>query len=123
MMPTFAYSSKVRAVSDDSSLVLSARHCFIAGRSSDKLYNIKQSRIPVDVDVIAHSNLTLTISGVLDRVKVSVEDIAKSAVAHHLVNYLRTVRFIHYLSSLDLNLYLSERCWARPGDRFRHQHR
>jgi hypothetical protein len=95
-MPTFTYSSKVRAVSDDCSLVLNARHRFVAGDSSDKLYNLKQTRIPDDVDVLLTSNLILTISGVLDGVKVSFEDIVKSAVAHHLVHYLRTVRITQY---------------------------
>jgi len=87
-MPSFSSSSVVRVASEHFSLSIQARHCLLIG-SPSHTYDIS-ARFPGGIDVLLSSDLVLTLSGVVDRVKVSSKGILVSAVAGHLVRYLET---------------------------------
>jgi hypothetical protein len=89
-MPSFSLSSVARATSEHFSLSLRARHYLVVG-SQSRTYHVK-ARFPEAVDVILASDLVITLSGVVDGVNISSQDILASAATSHLVHYLKTVR-------------------------------
>jgi hypothetical protein len=89
-MPSFSYSSVVR-IAADTSLILELTHLLFHSTQSDTVHNI-HGTFPDNVDVLLASDLVLSISGSLDRVKVSSQDISKSAVVLHLQQYFQTAR-------------------------------
>ncbi|KAG7443004.1 uncharacterized protein BT62DRAFT_345002 [Guyanagaster necrorhizus] len=100
-MPSLAYSSRIKAVDDHTSVVLFSKHCFVQGKPSDTVYTVKQSRIPDNVDILLASSLTFTISGLLDKKKVSADCIQRSHLARHIVEYLKTNAALLGLSTIS----------------------
>ncbi|KAH9841511.1 uncharacterized protein C8Q71DRAFT_333494 [Rhodofomes roseus] len=88
-MPTFCSSSAVRTSTGQFSLSLRARHILVAGDPSDTVRTVK-GRLPEGVDVILDSDLVITLSGLVDAVKVPGHVIQRSAVARHVLDHLRT---------------------------------
>lgn len=68
-MPHFCCQSKVRVDSDHCTLIINLRHRLLSGTKSGPGRTIK-SKFPANVDVLLASDLILTLSGVVDRVKV-----------------------------------------------------
>ncbi|KZT73836.1 hypothetical protein DAEQUDRAFT_808018 [Daedalea quercina L-15889] len=87
-MPTISSSSAFRTSNGHFSLALRARHVLVAGTTSENIRVIK-GRLPEGVDVILATDLVIALSGVVDAVKISGHVIQQSAVAEHVVNYLR----------------------------------
>lgn len=90
-MPCILLPCSLRAAAGDYRLVLNVSHRMLVGESSEPVYNMKKSRFPEAVDVFLDSNLVLTLSGTLDRVKISPKDMLKSQLAQHLADYLSLV--------------------------------
>jgi hypothetical protein len=91
-MPSFSSSSVVRT--SDPSLLLEATHFFVQNSPSETIHRVR-GNIPGDVDVHLATDLVITLSGTFDRVRISSMDLAKSAVALHLKNYLQMARKTH----------------------------
>ncbi len=91
-MPSLVCTSRIKAVDDHTTVVLFSKHCLLQGNPSDTVYTVKQACIPDNVDILLASNLTFTISGLLDRKKVSADCVQRSHLARHIVEYLKTVR-------------------------------
>lgn len=89
-MPSFSYSAALRI--DNPSLVIETTHFLVHDLPSETTHMVYGS-VPTDVDVLLASDLVISISGTLDRVRLSSMDISKSAVALHLKRYLETVCF------------------------------
>lgn len=96
-MPSIAYRSKIRAVSDHCSLTLGVRHHLVTGIPSDKVYSSPKTRFPDNVDVLLASNLVIRISGIFNGSEVSADEILASSLSLHLLDYLRTVSSTHHL--------------------------
>jgi hypothetical protein len=94
-MPTIAFQSRIRTVSDNSALNLVVRHRLVAGEPSDTLQVIKNS--PPDVDIIPVSPLTISISATLNGRRIPPEQLILSRIAQYLPEYLRTVGIIRTL--------------------------
>ena len=90
-MPTISSSSAIRTSSDHFSLVLRTRPFLVAGTVSENVSIIK-GRLPADVDVILASDLVIALSGTVDAVKIPGHVIQQSAVARHILEYLKVVR-------------------------------
>lgn len=89
-MPSFSYSSVVR-IAADTSLMLQTTHRLFYNNQSDTVHNVRGT-LPDDIDVLLASDLVLSFSGSLDRVKLSSQDISTSAVVLHLRRYFQTAR-------------------------------
>lgn len=87
-MPSFSYSATLRT--ENPSLVIEATHCLVHGLLSETTHTMLGS-VPTNVDVLLDSDLVITISGTLNRVRLSSLEMSKSAVALHLKRYLETV--------------------------------
>lgn len=87
-MPNFSYSAILRT--ENPSLVIEATHCLVHGLPSTTTHTMFGS-VPTNVDVLLDSDLVITISGTLNRVRLSSLEMSKSAVALHLKRYLETV--------------------------------
>ncbi|KAI9058434.1 hypothetical protein FKP32DRAFT_1597527 [Trametes sanguinea] len=85
-MPSFATSSEVRDKANGVQLVLRARHVLVSGSPSHELYTVK-GRLPDEVDVILESDLVVSLTGIVNRVKIDSRDIQRSAIAGHLLSY------------------------------------
>lgn len=90
-MPTIISSSAFRTSNDHFTLAMRARHALVAGTTSENVRTIK-GRLPEGVDVILASDLVIALSGVVDAVKIPGHVIQQSAVARHVVDYLKVVR-------------------------------
>ncbi|KAJ7288490.1 hypothetical protein C8J57DRAFT_1280428 [Mycena rebaudengoi] len=90
----FTASTTIRTASSHCRLSLNAVHHLEA--DSKHTLPVK-TRFPDDVDVVVASDLVLSLSGVVDRVKVSSGDILKSELAQHLADYFQAVK-IHTTS-------------------------
>ncbi|PBK74876.1 hypothetical protein ARMSODRAFT_495130 [Armillaria solidipes] len=100
-MPSLVCTSRIKAVDDHTTVVLFSKHCLVQGNPSDTVYAVKQARIPDNVDILLASNLTFTISGLLDRKKVSADCIQRSHLARHIVEYLKTNAAVLGLSTIS----------------------
>lgn len=89
-MPTFANFTAVRDAAEGFSLALTARHIFVAGEPSDEVTTVK-GRVPDNVDVLLGSNLVFSLRGTLGRTRLTGSDMQQSAVARHLLQYLKAV--------------------------------
>ena len=89
-MPSFASSTKIRESAHGFSFALTTNHVFLAGHPSDTI-QILSTRLPDNVQVFLGSNLILTLAGSFNGIDVSYTDIHKSALANHVVHYLRAV--------------------------------
>ncbi|OCH91878.1 hypothetical protein OBBRIDRAFT_494404 [Obba rivulosa] len=87
-MPTFATYTTLRDAAEGFSLVLNARHVLAAGEPSEQVTTVK-GRVPDNVDILLGSNLIFTLSGTLDRTGLTGFDMQQSAVAQHLLQYLK----------------------------------
>ncbi|KAH9936256.1 uncharacterized protein B0H18DRAFT_1113675 [Fomitopsis serialis] len=105
-MPTVSSSSAVRTSTGHFSLALRARHVLVAGTASENVRSIK-GRLPEGVDVILDSDLVIALSGVVDTVKIPGHVIERSAVARHILDYLRVNAGQLGLSTIS-NLYVDE---------------
>ncbi|OSD07153.1 hypothetical protein PYCCODRAFT_1463456 [Trametes coccinea BRFM310] len=85
-MPSFATSSEVRDNTNGVQLVLRARHLLVSGHPSHTVYTLK-GRLPDEVDVILESDLVVSLTGIVNRVKIDSRDIQRSAIAGHLLSY------------------------------------
>ncbi|KZP31428.1 hypothetical protein FIBSPDRAFT_925697 [Athelia psychrophila] len=103
-MPSFSYSAALRI--DNPSLVIETTHFLVHDLPSETTHTVYGS-VPTDVDVLLASDLVITISGTLDRVRLSSMDISKSAVALHLKRYLETNSGLLGLNAVS-NLYVDE---------------
>jgi hypothetical protein len=105
-MPIFSCSTIVRGGTEDISLSLTARHILLIGNPSKKVHAIK-GRLPVNIcsEVLPESSqIRLVLEGTVNKRKVKTSNVQKSALANHLVSYLRTVcaRLSATLDSLDV---------------------
>ncbi|KAK0201751.1 hypothetical protein DFS33DRAFT_1016122 [Desarmillaria ectypa] len=100
-MPSLAYTSRIKAVDDHMSVVLLSKHCLVQGEPSDTVHTVKQARIPDNVDILLASSLTFTISGLLDKKKVSADCIQHSYLARHIVEYLKNNAAVLGLSTIS----------------------
>ncbi|KAK0244201.1 hypothetical protein EDD85DRAFT_807158 [Armillaria nabsnona] len=100
-MPSLVCTSRIKAVDDHTTVVLFSKHCLLQGNPSDTVYTVKQARIPDNVDTLLATNLTFTISGLLDRKKVSADCIQRSHLARHIVEYLKTNAAVLGLSTIS----------------------
>ncbi|KAK0464555.1 uncharacterized protein EV420DRAFT_1050022 [Desarmillaria tabescens] len=100
-MPSLVYSSRIKAVDDHTSVVLLSKHCLVLGEPSDIVYIVKQAHIPDNVDILLASSLTFTISGLLDKKKVSADCIQRSHLARHIVEYLKNNAAVLGLSTIS----------------------
>lgn len=98
-MPSFSSSSVVRTA--DPSLLLEVTH-FLVQNSPSETVHIVRGNIPENVNVILASDLVITLSGTLDRMKIRSTDIAISAVALHFKQYLETARRTDIYGALDI---------------------
>jgi len=89
-MPTIAFKSKVRTVSENCTLNLVIRHRLVAGEPSEDVCNINASP-PQSIAITLTAPLMITISGVLNGKRIPQEKLKESNVAQHLVEYLRVV--------------------------------
>lgn len=105
-MPTVSSSSVVRTSTDHFSLALRARHVLVAGTASENVRTIK-GRLPEDVDVILDSDLVIALSGTVNTVEIPGHVIERSAVARHILDYLRANAGQLGLSTIS-NLYVDE---------------
>jgi hypothetical protein len=92
IMPSFYSTTTAQARSHHFALSLNAVHLLATGpaSSSNTMSNTKH-RLPGDLDVLLTSHLPITLQGTMDRVKMSANQIHDSAVASHLVQYLKLV--------------------------------
>ncbi|KAK0487469.1 hypothetical protein IW261DRAFT_1589832 [Armillaria novae-zelandiae] len=100
-MPSLVCTSRIKAVDDHTTVILSSKHCLVQGSPSDAVYTVKQARIPDNIDILLASNLTFTISGLLDKKKVSADCIQRSHLARHIVEYLKTNAAVLGLSTIS----------------------
>jgi hypothetical protein len=77
----------VRAASPHCRLSLNAVHRVSSIRDG----NSAKTRFPDNVDVLLASDLVFTLSGVLNGVKLASDEILKSQLAQHLVDYFQAV--------------------------------
>lgn len=103
-MPTIAFQSRIRTVSDNSALSLVVRHRLVAGEPSDTLQIMKIS--PPAVDIIPVSPLTISISATLNGRRIPLEQLILSRIAQYLPEYLRTVCIIRTLAYASTCLLL-----------------
>ncbi|KIM89006.1 hypothetical protein PILCRDRAFT_207924 [Piloderma croceum F 1598] len=103
-MPTFSSSSVVRTA--DPSLLLEVTH-FLVQNSPSETAHVVRGNIPENVNVILASDLVITLSGTLDRMKIRSIDIAISAVALHFKQYLETNAGQLGLNTIS-NIYIDE---------------
>jgi hypothetical protein len=88
-MPSFYNSFSIQARSDHFGLALNSVHLLTIGsQNSDPVRNSKR-RVPHDIDVLSTSHLVVTLSGSVDRIKVSPDQIRQSALALFLVRYFK----------------------------------
>ncbi|CDO75331.1 hypothetical protein BN946_scf184848.g8 [Trametes cinnabarina] len=85
-MPSFATSSEVRDNANGVLLLLRARHILVAGSPSHAVQTVK-GRLPDELDVILESDLVVSLTGIVNCVKIDSRDIQRSAIASHLLNY------------------------------------
>ena len=93
-MPSLIYNSKVRAVSDHCNLILQIKHRLDFGRPSDLPHKLDSVGLLKSIDFLVASDLEITLSGSYDGARVSSQDVARSRLAKHLVEYLRMVRHL-----------------------------
>ncbi|KAF5345533.1 hypothetical protein D9758_011997 [Tetrapyrgos nigripes] len=86
----FNSSSRLRASTASNVLVLTTRHCLQAPSNADSSHTIRNTRFFDVVNVLSHSPIVFTLSGLLDRVPVTQQDMLKSQIANHLLEYFRT---------------------------------
>ncbi|KAJ7645527.1 hypothetical protein DFH06DRAFT_1211619 [Mycena polygramma] len=77
--------SAVRAASPHCRLALTAVHRVSTARNGPLI----KTRVPDDVDVVLASDLVFTLSGVLNGVKLASDEILRSQLAQHLVDYFQ----------------------------------
>jgi hypothetical protein len=121
-MPSFSSSAVVRTA--DQTLLLNVSHFLVQNSPSQTIHTVRGC-VPENVDVLLDSDLVITLSGTLNRVKVPCIDIAKSAVTLHFKSYLETARnapMTVWQSFLLTPTYV-ERRPARPEYNLKHIHR
>lgn len=90
-MPSFTSTSEVRDGADGVLLVLRARHVFVVGTPSSDAHTVK-GRLLDDLDVTLESDLVVTLTGMVNRVKIDAHRVQPSAIAKHLLHYFHVVR-------------------------------
>ncbi len=110
-MPTIAFQSRIRTVSDNSALNLIVQHRLVAGEPSDTL-QIMKNPPPPGVDIILVSPLTITISATLNGTKIPLEQLILSRIAQYLPEYLRMVVIIRTLFLTYASIYCSLEFWG-----------
>lgn len=94
-MPSFSFSSSIRAASQDHVLRLKITHDLVHGTPSDTVHSVK-GRLPKELDVLWMSDISIAFSGLLDGQDVPVHDIARSGLVHHLQIQLKSARSQHH---------------------------
>ena len=88
----FSYMpSRLRAADDHAALILATNHLLaIPGNTGAPIY-VDANALPYPIDVLSAPDLALSLSGTCDRVKIPSKVVARSHIAKHLIQYLRTV--------------------------------
>jgi hypothetical protein len=89
-MPTIAFKTRIRAVSDNCTLDLIISHLLLAGAPSVTPRVLKNPP-PKAVDIVHVSPLTITTAGTLNNTRIPVERLMSSCMAQHLPEYLKLV--------------------------------
>jgi hypothetical protein len=89
-MPTTSTASHIRAANEHLALNLIVRHELTVGGSS-KCVVKAQGRLPEPLDVKLGSNFFISMAGSINRIPATGDLVARSAVAEHLLSYLRAV--------------------------------
>ncbi|OBZ69066.1 hypothetical protein A0H81_11380 [Grifola frondosa] len=86
-MPSFYSSYAIRDNTETFACTLKQRHLLVAGSPSETPPTVK-GRIPEDIDVVLDTDLVFTLSGILDRARISSKAMQQSAAVRHLLQYL-----------------------------------
>ena len=89
-MPTFAFKTRTRTVSENCALDLVVKHRLVAGEPSDTPL-VKKGPPPQGIAIILVSPLAITISGMLNGTRMLPPQLKSSCIAQHLPEYLRMV--------------------------------
>jgi hypothetical protein len=93
-----ACRTTLRAVSEHFGLILKVHHRFSkpdgVGWDQNTSYN---GKIPPETDVYAAHTIAITLSGISNGNPISLERLAGSQLARHLVDYLQTAKNIPYI--------------------------
>ena len=92
-MPTFAFKTRTRTVSENCALDLVVQHRLVAGEPSNTLL-VKKRPPPQGIDIILVSPLAITISGMLNGTRILPSQLKSSCIAQHLPEYLRMVTYL-----------------------------
>jgi hypothetical protein len=118
-MPTIAFKSRIRTVSDNCTLDVIVSHRLVAGEPSAAPRVVKN--LPAkDLDIVLVSPLTITTTGMLNNKRISAEGLMTSRIAQHLLEYLKLVG---RPSTCQHQLTLSQefqRAWVRSYLRCTH---
>ena len=102
-----AFKSQIRSISQHFGLVLNAKHIFECGDPDSSIKFI--SRLPPDTAVYAAQTITLRLSGLLNKERVSSTRLAASHLSRHLVDYLEMANAISLFASVQLMHALERR--------------
>ena len=89
-MPTIAFKSRIRTVSDTCTLDLLVSHRLVAGEPSAAPRVVKNLP-PKGLAIVLVSPLTIRTTGMLNNRKISAEGLMSSCIAQHLLEYLKSV--------------------------------
>jgi len=91
-MPTIAFKTRIRTVSENCTLDLVVSHRLVAGEPSAAPRVVKNPP-PKGLDILLVSPLTITTTGKLNNRRVSAEDLITSRIAQNLLEYLKLVAY------------------------------
>lgn len=97
-MPLLHYRSLIKAKNDDSKLTLQVCHSLFVGKDlaaqaclgGSPSYELKRF-LPTSMDIFSRSDLTIDISVIVNKHRLSGEFTRQSAVTRHLIQLLRKV--------------------------------
>jgi hypothetical protein len=86
-MPSFCSASTLQAQGEGLSISLDVRHCFVTSNTSTA-YQYINLRSLDKLEILATSDLNITLSVIFDDTNVSSENVVKSFIAQHIVKFL-----------------------------------